>query len=127
MKKGEKMKKPTMATLVLTTLTLVACSHQNPLTQKQVSPQQVADFLYQAAKFSGKAVSDSINGTALYVNCMDSASRDKKCKKLYSAMVIYAKNNQKYGSLNLSDISDQTMWGVMRDYYQKDQYFDVQY
>jgi len=121
------MKKLTLTTLTLATLALTACSHQNPLTKQNVPPEHAGEYLYQAAKTAGTNIKPAVDGASLYASCMDDASTSTQCKKIYSAMLIYTKNNHKYGAINLSDIRDQAMWDTLRDYYEKAAYFDVQY
>lgn len=118
------MKKLITGTIFLSILGLTACSHQDPLTSEKMSPQDTADYLFDAAKAAGKSLQYKEKGSVVYEKCMKAESQDKRCSTLYSAMFSYIKEHHQIKSLNKKDISDKQMWSSIRDYYAKDVYLD---
>ena len=108
-------------TLLAFSLTLAACSQQNPLQKelKTNGTKATAKFLLMAAKYGEHELklSQDIGSGFVYSNCMKGKTTGEKCTKLYSEMVIFAHKNPEYRSLSVSDITDKKLWqSISQDY-----------
>lgn len=107
--------------VIITTLLLVACHHDNPL--KTHAPKESALFLMNASANVEKRLHFVIQQDAFgygYLECMEGKrSVDIRCPDLLNGMVQFAKENHypAYKHITLSDLTDKSVFEKIGDEY----------
>lgn len=107
--------------VVITTLLLTACHHDNPL--KTHSPKESAVFLLNASANIEKRLHFVIQQDAYgygYLECMEGKkSAEIHCPDLLNSMVEFAKENHypAFKHITLSDLTDKTVFETIGDEY----------
>ena len=99
---------------------LVACSsHLNPL--KTVRPKVAGQFLVAASQIAEKKLS-LFNGSGgqYYGACMEGKARKPLCKKLYQAMLNYAKTTRTFKDITLHDLTEKAVFKSLEVNYQEE-------
>ncbi len=115
------------AIIMVCVLGIMACSSSNPM--KKMDKKEVASFLVDASMYAenklnvknhenakGKSYGFCITGNPLaFVNCSD----------LYSSMMIYAKETQKFKGLSIKHLSDKSFFESIQTEYDIKTYYTI--
>jgi hypothetical protein len=104
--------------LITTSLLLTAC-HENPLHKHRKEAN--ANFLRDAAFAASKELHVSpLTAGRTYMGCMDGDKTTAACKRLFLAMLSYAKERTSYADLSYQDLTDtKTYIDLAEDYENK--------
>lgn len=109
------------ASLLLTSLS--ACApHENVLLK--IKKEKVAEFLVKAADAAQKEgkLPEIRKGKApfYYKECMKGNKDKAVCNKLYEGMVNYAKTTDRFKSVTIADLSNDTFFDEIDDAYMRE-------
>lgn len=99
-------------------ITLIGCSHKNPLHN------QNKDLLSRALVSASQSAEKEINqykapGGDLYGQCMKGLEDEKTCDQLYDHMMVYLKNKKEYKTLSKKDLTEGVFWNDINDFYER--------
>lgn len=108
--------------VVMLSVSLTACfGHDNPL--KKMPPKQSAQFLVSASQYAEKALKVfQTPGGGYYGQCMMGKQKTSLCNKLYTNMVTFAKKTPGFKSITVSDLTNKSVWNVIKPDYQQQQF-----
>ncbi len=120
------IKKVSMITCFIIVSVLNGCSRDpNPLTTAY--RDDASKFLFKASLVAERELKlNDLGEGAYYGACMRGKIDEAICNNLYQLMVVYAKSTQDFKNVRLADLTDQSMFRLLRPRYERDQFNDVE-
>ena len=95
---------------------LVGCGHKNPLAK--MDKEEVGKALVTASmKATRLQTNKDQGGTYEYRHCIENKESKLNCETLYSDMASLLAKEKGFGSINVSDLKDKTVFAKVKPYY----------
>ena len=105
----------------LASVVLLAGCQENPNPLKKMEPSVVAKFLVDASANAEKKLNLYRRFQRKgYQRCIEEQESVALCNKLYSEILAYAKTQDDFKEVTLSNLKDRTLWKSIQDDYPRE-------